>query len=714
MSESRDLLVEIGTEELPPKSLRDLSEAMAEGLVWGLREKEMPLGGHEVYATPRRLAVLVRAVGSIQPDRVVVKRGPALQAAFDAEGRPTGAALGFARSCGVPVEALKTLDNAQGCWLIHETVEPGRPTEELMAPLLQEALQALPTPKRMRWGAGDSEFVRPVHWAVILFGSRVIEVDVLGVRSGRVTRGHRFHHPAPIELRDAGSYAAVLEREGRVLPDFSARAARIRRLVEEAAGVHGGVAAIDETLLESVTALTEWPTAVIGRFDNKYLAVPPEVVVATLRDHQQCFPVLDGNGRLLPYFIAVSNIESRNPDAVRRGNERVVEARLVDAAFFWDQDRQTPLEDRRAALAGVVYQDRLGSLLDKSIRLEGLAAAIAGRIGADPVSAARAARLSKCDLLTNLVGEFPELQGVMGRNYALDDGETEEIATALAEQYLPRHAGDQLPESSLGQALALADRLDTLVGIFGLGAIPRGDRDPYGLRRAAIAVLRILIEGSLDLDLEDLLKNSAAGYGFQGKVGPNDLMPMNPTPAAAPRPAFELAPDVVATVFEFMLERLRGYLAEHGVSHDVFEAVLARRPTRPLDFQARAQAVEVFRTLPEAAALAAANKRIANILRQANCTDFDPLRQDLLQEPAERDLSAKLAALDGAVRAMTQTGDYIGALRVLAGLRDNVDRFFDQVLVNCEDPALRDNRLALLHRLRALFLEVADVSRLQT
>ncbi|MGH8584399.1 MAG: glycine--tRNA ligase subunit beta [Gammaproteobacteria bacterium] len=714
MGEQRDLLAEIGTEELPPKSLRKLSEALAEGLVQGLDKSQVTHGETRVYATPRRLAVLIQGLAAAQPDRLTVKRGPAFHAAFDAQGRATGAALGFARSCGVPVEALKTLDNVQGRWLVHETIEPGRRTEALVPALLQQALQALPTPKRMRWGAGDTEFVRPVHWVVLLLGSSVIPAEVLGVRSGRATRGHRFHHPEPIELSDAGGYAAVLEREGRVLVDFSARAARIRGLVEQAAQAHGGVAAIEETLLESVTALTEWPSAVLGGFDSKYLSVPPEVVVATLRDHQQCFPVLNGDGGLLPYFIAVSNLESRNPDTVRHGNERVVEPRLADAAFFWDQDRRIRLADRRAALAGVVYQERLGSLLDKSARLEVLAAECARGIGADPALAGRAAQLAKCDLLTDLVGEFPDLQGVMGRYYALHDGEPAEVATALAEHYLPRHARDCLPRSPVGQALALADRLDTLVGVFGIGAVPSGERDPYGLRRAAIACLRILMEGALDLDLEALLRSAAAGYGSPGEIDPNDLMVMGVAQADASRRPIDLAPDVVATVFEFILERLRGYFAERGVSHDVFEAVLARWPTRPLDFQARVQAVSVFRALPEAAALAAANKRIANILRQSGRTDIDPLRQDLLQEPAERELAARLANLDGLVHDKTRAGDYAAALSLLAGLRDSVDRFFDQVLVNCEDPGLRDNRLALLHRLRTLFLEVADVSRLQT
>jgi glycyl-tRNA synthetase beta chain len=689
VSAAQDLLVEIGTEELPPRSLRCLSQAFASAVVERLDKQSLTHGTVKAYATPRRLALGIEALAGAEPDHLVHRRGPAVRAAFDAQGRPTPAALGFARSCGVAVEDLMRWENEQGHWLAFQTLVRGRPAGLVIPGLLREALAALPIQKRMRWGPGAVEFVRPVHWVVLLYGPDILSAEVLGVRSGRESRGHRFMRPGSLSIPAPRDYPELLETIGRVQADFAERQERLRRLVEAAADAQGGQALIDPDLLEEVTGLCEWPAVIVGAFDRRFLGMPAEVLIATLQDHQKCFPILDADGRLLPYFVATSNIESRDPEVVRRGNERVVHPRLADAAFFYEQDLALPLEARRAALARIVYQERLGSLLDRSDRLAILAEEIARQIGGDPDSARRAGLLSKCDLITALVGEFPELQGLMGRHYANRAGEPAEVAEALAEQYLPRHAGDGLPGTRTGQALALADKLDLLCGGFGIGQAPSGDRDPFGLRRAALGCLRIFIEGTLDLDLFDLLSRAAALYGES------------------------IDPRVVPAVFDYMMERLRGYLAEEGGRSDTFEAVLARRPTRPLDFRERLSAVTAFRALPESAALCAANKRIANLLKQAEDLEIGVVDEGLLEAPAERRLSAALMSLEGPVREGLDRREYTAVLCALAGLREPVDAFFDEVLVLCEDRRLRANRLTLLGRVQALFLEIADLSRLQ-
>jgi glycyl-tRNA synthetase beta chain len=692
MTDTRDLFIEIGTEELPPKTLNRLSQAFGAGIRLGLDKLRLNHGAVRIYATPRRLAVIVEQVAATQPDKEIVKRGPALSAAFDAQGRPTQAALGFARSCGVAVEALERLETDNRSWLAFRSAEIGQTAQALIPGLVTEALVALPIPKRMRWGTGEAEFVRPIQWVVLLFGSELIEAEILGVRSDRRTYGHRFHHPAPLPLVDpARSYVPLLEGQGFVLPEFERRRALIREQVEQAAKEIDGIAVIEPDLLDEVTALVEWPAIISGTFDSRFLTMPPEVLIATMRDQQRYFHLLDEAGRLLPKFICVTNIESRHPETIRRGNERVIKPRLTDAAFFWDQDRRKPLSERLDALREVIFQKNLGTLHDKSLRIAFLARAIARQIQGNPDDAERAGLLSKCDLLTHLVGEFPELQGIMGRYYAAHDGESQEVAAALDEHYLPRKAFDRLPETRTGQALALADKLDTLVGIFGIGQVPSGDSDPFALRRAALGTLRILIEGRLDLDLEELLARAAHNYA--GRVD---------------------AASVVPQVFDFMMERLRGYYLEDGVTADIFEAVLARRPKRPYDFGQRLLAVVAFRKLPEAESLASANKRIGNILRQATGTrPLAALDESLLREPAEAALARELGRIHAMVQPKLQHRDYTGVLTDLAGLRDSVDSFFDQVLVMCEDQSLRCNRLTLLHKLNGLFLEVADISRLQ-
>lgn len=705
------LLVEIGTEELPPRALRGLSEAFCNALCAGLEAERLSFGDATPYATPRRLAVHVEAVAHTQPSQGIERRGPRLDIAFDAAGNPTPAALGFARSCGVSVAELEPLETDKGAWLAYRGTRAGAAAAVLLPGIVASALDRLPLPRRMRWSDREVEFIRPVHWAVLLLGEEVVEAELLGVRTGRATRGHRFHHPEPIVLDHPDAYAATLERTGRVIPDFDARMEHIRAQASEvAAAVHGRVDA-DEALLEEVAALVEWPVALLGDFDPEFLALPDPVLGATMKGHQRYFPVADASGRLLPHFVAVANIESRNPDAVREGNERVIRPRLRDAEFFFREDLKAPLAERRDALRGIVFQDGLGTLYEKSERVSHLAGRIAEAMGESEESvrlARRAGMLCKCDLPTEIVGEFPELQGLMGGEYARRSAEPEALAAAIAELYLPGFAGDALPATPIGQALAIADRLDTLVGIFAIGQAPSGDRDPFGLRRAALGVLRILIEGELDLDLAHLLAAAAEGYSAAPPPVPERAAP-RPEPE---RPGLANA-DTTARVEEFLVERLRAWFAGQGVPATVFSAVHARRPARPLDFARRVHAVNAFRRLPEAESLAAANKRIANILRQAGDTAAAQVDEAMLSAGAERALNARLATLGPEVRERLRAGDYRGAMRLLATLRDNVDTFFDTVLVMSEDRTLRANRLALLDRIRALFLETADISLLQ-
>jgi len=691
MSDTRDLLVEIGTEELPPKALRRLSLAFADSMGAGLEAVGLKPSKVLPYAAPRRLALLIADLPAGQQDQESVRRGPALGAAFDDEGCPTQAAIGFARSCGVPVEQLDQLETDKGSWLAYRVVQPGRPTPELVPELLRKALAALPIPKRMRWGDRADEFVRPVHWVVLLFGDEVIDADILGVRANRYTRGHRFHHPDPIYLGEPQAYLPMLETEGQVLADYAARREAIRAQVMEQAKLLDGRALIDDALLDEVTALVEWPVALSGRFDETFLQVPSEALISSMQDHQKYFPVVDAQGNLMPHFITVANLVSKDPSQIRAGNERVIRPRLADAAFFWNQDRKQPLEQRADGLRNMVFEKRLGTLFDKQQRVAPLAASIATAIGAEAAHAQRAAQLCKCDLLTSMVFEFPELQGVMGRYYALHDAEPQAVAEAIREHYLPRFAGDELPATATGQALALADRLDSLVGIFAIGQQPSGDKDPFALRRAALGLIRICIERRLDLDIEQLLNTAA--QTFEAKVN-----------AAA----------AVNTVFDYVMDRLRGYYQELGVESDIVDAVLVTRPTRPLDFDRRVQACRVFRDLPEAQSLAAANKRIGNILKKWDQAIPAVVDQQRLADAAEKQLAEQLTSVSKAVLPLMERGDYTPALKQLAALKEPVDAFFDSVMVMADDTALRDNRLALLQSLGNLFLRVADLSRLQS
>lgn len=690
MSNKKDLLIEIGTEELPPKALRNLSTAFTAGIAEGLQKADLDFEAIEPFAAPRRLAVLVKQLDTAQGDKTVERRGPALAAAFDGDGNPTKATEGFARSCGTTVDQLEKLETDKGSWLAFSSVQHGQPTAELVPEILKNALDKLPIPKRMRWGNLDAEFVRPVHWVVLLFGDEVIDTEILCVKSGRDTYGHRFHHPEPIYLGEPAAYAPILETTGRVIAEFDKRREAIRAQVMETAQQAGGTAVIDSDLLNEVTGLVEWPLAVVGSFEQRFLEVPPECLISAMKGHQKYFHMVDDDGRLMPNFITVSNIESRNPDYVRQGNERVIRPRLTDADFFWNQDRKQRLESRIDSLDSVVFQKQLGTVFNKSQRVAALAAKIAENIGGNPAHASRAAVLAKCDLMTEMVGEFPELQGIMGRYYALHDGEPAEVAQALDEQYMPRFAGDVLPQGKTGQAVAIADKLDTLIGIFGIGQVPSGDKDPFALRRAALGALRVIIEQGLDIDLLEMLEHAA-----ETNIGlfDND--------------------HVISQVFDFMMGRLKAYYHDAGVAPDTFEAVLAQRPTRPTDFDARLKAVTAFRALPEAESLAAANKRIGNILKKAKEAIPENVDTALLQEQAEQALHTQIQAMAKTVAPLFAARDYEAALKQLAGLREVVDSFFDAVMVMADDAAVRSNRLALLKQLSGLFLEVADLSVLQ-
>jgi glycyl-tRNA synthetase beta chain len=687
---AQDFLVEIGTEELPPKALPELERAFLEGVTGGIAAAGLAHGAIESFAAPRRLAVLVRALAVRQPEQEIKRRGPPVSAAFDKAGQPTRAASAFAASCGVAPGELTRVTEGKGEFLFFAGRKAGAETATLLPAIVQAALDQLPIPRRMRWGAGEAQFVRPVHWIVLLFGAETVPATLLDTPSGNATRGHRFHAPAPIALTAPADYADALRGGGKVIASFAERRAKVRAGVEAAATTIGGRAIVSDALLDEVTALVEWPVPVAGRFEDRFLELPREVLISTLQDHQRYFAVEDPHGALTPWFITVSNIESREPAQVRAGNERVVRPRLADAAFFWQQDRREPLGARLAALDAVTFQAKLGSLGAKAQRIVAISRTIAESLAWNVDHTSRSAQLAKCDLLTSLVGEFPELQGTMGAYYAAADGEPQAVAAAIGEHYLPRGAGDALPETGPGTAVALADRLDTLAGIFAIGQKPTGTRDPFGLRRAAIGVLRILIEKRIDLDLRSLIDAAVA------------LQPVASTTAAD-------------EVYGYVMERLRAYYLEQpGTRYttEMIDAVLATAPRSPLDFDARLAALAGFLARPEAASLAAANKRIANILKKADGFTPGTVATATLHEPAEKQLHAALAKLRDGVQTAVAKRDYVEALSALAGLRGDVDAFFDAVMVNDPDEALRANRLSLLAELRALFGGVADLSRL--
>ena len=686
---TQNFLVEIGTEELPPKALKTLATSFAENVEAELNQAGLSFDKIEWFAAPRRLAVKVLNLATQQPNKEIEKRGPAVSAAFDAEGKPTKAAEGWARGCGITVEQAERIATDKGEWLVHRAKIEGQPTKNLLNDIVANALAKLPIPKPMRWADKTVQFIRPVHTVTMLLGDDLIEGEILGVASARTIRGHRFLGEKEFEIQHADQYPQLLREKGSVVADFNERKAEILAKSQAKATALGGVADIEESLLEEVTSLVEYPNVLAAKFEERFLAVPAEALVYTMKGDQKYFPIYDKDGKLLPHFIFVSNINPEDPTAIIEGNEKVVRPRLTDAEFFFKTDLKQKLVDRLPRLETVLFQQQLGTLKDKTDRIEQLAGEIAKQIGADEAKAKRAGLLSKCDLMTNMVFEFTDTQGVMGMHYARHDGEDEEVAVALNEQYMPRFAGDELPKSLVASAVALADKFDTLTGIFGIGQAPKGSADPFALRRAALGALRIIVEKNLPLDLEDLVKKSAALFGEK-------LTNQN----------------VVADVVDFMLGRFRAWYQDEGIAVDVIQAVLARRPTRPADFDARVRAVSHFRTLDSAEALAAANKRVSNILAKADAV-IGEINLTACVEPAEKVLAEAVLALRTEVQPLIAQGDYTAVLDKLANLRAPVDNFFDNVMVNAEDPALRQNRLAILNTLQDLFLQVADISVLQ-
>lgn len=703
-----DMLVEIGTEELPPKALRALSAAFRDELVARLDAAGLAHGAVQSFATPRRLAVRVLQLATQQPDQKLQRRGPPVTAAFDKAGKPTRAAEAFAHSCGIAISELGRETDPKGneC-LSFSGVKPGQPARDLLPTFVAEALDALPIPKRMRWGAGEALFVRPVHWLVLLLGEAVVPATILDAQAGNQTRGHRFHSSGPITIRTPAEYEQALEA-GHVIVDFDARAKRIAAGVAALAREHGGEAVFSDSLLDEVAALVEWPVPLAGRFEERFLALPRELLVSVLQDHQRYFPVAK-EGRLLPWFITVSNIESSDISVVRAGNERVVRPRLADAAFFWEQDRKAPLASRIAQLDGITFQAQLGSIGDKVRRISRLAHDIAARIDGDANLAERAAQLAKCDLVTNLVGEFPELQGIMGRYYAAADGEPAEVASAIAEHYQPRGAGDGLPTTKAGLAVALADRFDTITGIFAIGQKPSGSKDPFALRRAAIGISRMLFEHRLPLDLPDLIDTALRAHSVFESAPPKGK-------------SWPTRDAVAAEVYDYLLERQRNAWLEPpdggpsipGLTPEICDAVIASRPRSPVDFDDRVRALIGFLALPEAVSLTAANKRIANLLKKSAGGTVAETRIDaaLLQPGAEHALFDALQKVTHSVPGLIAAREYSAALTALAALRAPVDAFFDGVMVMDNDAALRANRLAMLATLRELFAGIADLSRL--
>jgi len=699
---NKDFLVELGTEELPPKALTTLSASFRDGIVKGLAAAGLAHGEVKLFAAPRRLAVFVAGLATQQPDRSIAVDGPPVKAAFDADGNPTQAALGFAKKNGVDISAI----DRSGEKLRFVKEQKGSAATELLTGIVAQSLHDLPIAKRMRWGASRVEFVRPTQWLVMLLGDDVVEGEILAQKAGRESRGHRFHAPKAVRISSPANYAEDL-RAAWVIADFNERRALILEKVQALAAAEKGEAIIPEALLDEVSNLVEWPAPLVCSFEERFLAVPQEALIVTMQDNQKYFCLLDANKKLLPRFITVANIESSNPEYIVAGNEKVVRPRLTDAEFFFNQDKKARLETRNERLKTVVFQAQLGSVYEKAERISKLAGVIAAAIGGEKALGERAGLLSKCDLATEMVSEFPELQGVAGFYYATHDGEPAEVAKALDEQYQPRFAGDALPASKTGAAVALADKLDTLVGIFGINQPPTGSKDPFALRRSAIGLLRIIIEKGYVLDVQALVNGATKLYG-------TDIIEGGPKDGVQALFASRLSnKNTAADVFEFLLGRYRAMYEEQGIKPEVILAVQALKPTQPYDFDQRVKAVAHFATLPDAVPLAAGNKRVSNILAKETIADGAPVNAALLTEPAEVALGSAVAALEAELAPLFAKHDYSAALTRLAALRPQVDAFFDQVMVMADDPAVKANRIALLAKLRGLFLQVADISLLQ-
>ncbi|MFK0569563.1 glycine--tRNA ligase subunit beta [Endozoicomonas sp.] len=690
-----DFLVELGTEELPPKALRKLSDAFVQGIISGLEKAQVTFSSYESFAAPRRLALLIKGLDMAQPDQKLERKGPSVKAAYDAEGNPSKAAEGFARSNGVSFADLEQEETPKGAWLVYRSVQQGEATRTLLPDIISQSLNNLPIPKRMRWGASRTEFVRPVHWLLMITGNQIVDCEILGLKAGNTTRGHRFHANKELTITAPSDYEAILHEQGKVIASFATRRELIQKQVQQVATRINGIAVIDEDLLDEVTALNEWPVAISGRFDDAFLSVPSEALISSMKGHQKYFHVVDAEEKLLPHFITVANIESSEPRYVVEGNEKVIRPRLADAKFFYDTDRKSTQEDRREKLKSIVFQAQLGSVFSKTERIARLSAYISEVEGGDAKLAERAGQLCKSDLVSDMVLEFPELQGIMGQYYADNDGENPEVSKTLCEQYMPRFAGDQLPSNLTGCAVAIADKVDTITGIFGINQLPTGSKDPFALRRASIGVLRIIVEKKLNLDLEALIEQTILGYQEQSVELP-------------------AADGLNTTAVNYMLERFDAAYQEEGVAVEIINSVKALRPTRPLDFDRRIKAITRFNTMNEADALASANKRVSNILAKAgNIIIPDTIDESLLSEAAEIALAKVVFSKKEEIAPALKEGRYAIVMESLAALKEPVDQFFDQVLVNAEDEAIRLNRYALLKQLRSLFLHVADISLLQ-
>lgn len=689
---TKDFLVELGTEELPPKALPKLSQAFGAGIESELNELGLSFNDIEIFATPRRLAVRVNALSITQPDSTIEKVGPAVKAAFDKEGLPTKAASGFARSCGVEVSQLETIEKDGVEKLYYAVKKPGSQTPSLLPDIVQKSLEKLPIPKKMRWGSSRVAFVRPIHWCVLLFGEQFIEAEILGVQSGSITYGHRFHNKEPLPITTSADYENLLETKGSVIPSFDKRKELIRAQVLAAAQQREAVAVIDEELLNEVTGLVEFPVALSGEFDSEFLEVPPEALILAMKSHQKYFHLVDEKQNLLPYFITVSNIRSSDPSQVIAGNEKVIRPRLADARFFYESDLKNPLASNIEKLKSVVFQDQLGTVYDKSQRVSRLADYLAQQLGGNSSNCKRAASLAKCDLLTNMVGEFADLQGLMGYYYALKDGEEKEVAAAIVEQYLPRYAGDALPETLTGNIVALAEKIDTIAGLFAIKQPPTGSKDPFAIRRAALGVLRILVENKFELDLLDTISFSLGGFE-----------------------KLDIAAGADQVIFEFMLERFRAWYQDKGIAIEIFQSVRALKPRSPLDFDKRISAVHHFGSLEQSAALASANKRVSNLVSKSGLEKTtSAVDLALFELDAEKILFNLIQEKELALAPLIQNTDYSNCLVSLSTLRDPVDSFFTDVMVMSDVDAIKVNRIMLLKRLRDLFLQVADVSLLHS
>jgi glycyl-tRNA synthetase beta chain len=692
---SADFLIELGTEELPPKSLKTLANAFTNGIIKGLEDQGLNFKHFQSFAAPRRLAVVVYELDRQTPDKDIVNWGPPTKVAFDKNGNPSRAAEAFAKKNNLAVKDLKSLveNDGQQDKLCVRLTQAGTSTKGLLADIVNQSLSQLPIPKRMRWGYKKEEFVRPAQWAVMLFDNETIPEKILGIEASNKSRGHRFHANQEIQIKSPSSYQQQL-KDAYVIADFNDRKQIILEGVNQLAESISGEASVDKDLLDEVAALNEWPVPLMGKFDNHFLSIPSQALISSMKEHQKYFHVLDSKQQLLPAFITVANIESKDPAQVIDGNERVIRPRLADAAFFYENDKKTTLKSRRSALKNIVFQADLGSVYDKTSRVANIASELAKQMGANATFAKKAAELSKSDLVTDMVGEFDDLQGVMGRDYALNDGEAPEVAEAIFEQYLPRFSGDIVPTTDIGAALALADRLDSLVGIFSIGQQPSGSRDPFALRRASLGVLRIMLERNIDLNLTDLIAETRAQFNLGDRARLSDQ-------------------ELEKQVLTYILDRFKSWYKEKGIQTEVFLSVAALALSNPLDIDARVAAVHQFSLLPEATALASANKRVSNILaKQLPDGNTAPLNSSLFQDTAEVELANQILALEKLINPLLKQRDYNAVLENLAGLREAVDQFFEDVMVMAEDETLRHNRLALLSKLQQLFMNVADISLL--